>query len=64
VQKFDSLLKAWENQHSDTIRFEHTKGEPLVDRSIVTWVDELPKVLVLQLNRSEYLNGALIKQMH
>ena len=47
VQKFDSLLKAWENQHFDTVKFEYKKGEPLVDRQIRTWVDELPKVFAL-----------------
>lgn len=51
----DNLIEAWENAHfEETKNYEHTKGEPKVDFIKTNWVVDLPKVLVLQLNRSDY----------
>lgn len=45
--------------------YQHTEGEPKVKLEMTNWIDVLPKVLILQLNRTAYCkNEGMIKKLH
>lgn len=55
LQDENEIYAAWEREHRDTLDdYEHTVGQPRVKADLTQWVNGLPPVLILQLNRTKF----------
>jgi len=55
LQQESEIYSAWEQEHRGVIAdYEHTVGQPRVQAIVDSWIDVMPSVLILQLNRSKY----------
>jgi hypothetical protein len=55
VQDERDIYAAWEKDHRGVIDdYEHTVGQPRIKADLTSWVDVMPNVLILQLNRTKF----------
>ncbi len=67
VQDESDIYAAWEKDHRNSIDdYEYQVGKPRVKARMTSWIDVMPNILILQLNRTKFdpVSGQQEKMLH